>query len=62
MTDLIEDLSNLFFLAQQRMSLYQASPEALAAAPQAFALHRLNPCGKSPVCHPSCIVLLRLMA
>ena len=41
MPDLIEDLPNRFFLAQQWMSLYQASPEAVAAAPQAFALHRL---------------------
>jgi hypothetical protein len=41
MPDLIEDLPNRFFLAQQWMSLYQASPDAVAAAPQAFALHRL---------------------
>ena len=41
MRDLVEDLPNRFFLAQQWMSLYQASAEAVAAAPQGFALHRL---------------------
>lgn len=41
MPELIEELPDRFFLAQQWMSLYQASPEAVAAAPQAFALHRL---------------------
>lgn len=41
MPDLPEDLPGRFFLAQQWMSLYQASPEAVAEAPQAFALHRL---------------------
>lgn len=41
MPDLIEELPDRFFLAQQWMSLYRASPEAVAAAPQAFALHRL---------------------
>lgn len=41
MPDLVEELPDRFFLAQQWMSLYRASPEAVAAAPQAFALHRL---------------------
>lgn len=41
MPELVEDLPNRFFLAQQWMSLYRASPEAVATAPQAFALHRL---------------------
>jgi hypothetical protein len=41
MPDLPEDLPGRFFLAQQWMSLYQASPQAVAEAPQAFALHRL---------------------
>jgi hypothetical protein len=41
MPDLVEDLPDRFFLAQQWMALYRASPEAVAAAPQAFALHRL---------------------
>jgi hypothetical protein len=41
MPDLPEDLPGRFFLAQQWMSLYQAGPEAVAEAPQAFALHRL---------------------
>lgn len=35
-----EDLPARFFMAQQWMSLYQASPEAVAEAPQSFALHR----------------------
>lgn len=41
MPDLIEALPDRFFMAQQWMSLYQASAEAVAAAPQGFALHRL---------------------
>ncbi len=41
MPDLVEELPDRFFLAQQWMALYRASPEAVAAAPQAFALHRL---------------------
>lgn len=41
MPEMVEDLTDRFFLAQQWMSLYRASPEAVAAAPQAFALHRL---------------------
>jgi hypothetical protein len=41
MPDLVDDLPDRFFLAQQWMSLYQAGPDAVAAAPQAFALHRL---------------------
>lgn len=41
MPDLPEDLPGRFFLAQQWMSVYQASPQAVAEAPQAFALHRL---------------------
>lgn len=41
MPELPEELPDRFFLAQQWMSLYQASAEAVAAAPQGFALHRL---------------------
>lgn len=41
MPELQEDLPDRFFMAQQWMSLYQASAEAVAAAPQGFALHRL---------------------
>jgi hypothetical protein len=41
MPGLVEELPDRFFLAQQWMALYRASPEAVAAAPQAFALHRL---------------------
>lgn len=41
MPELVEDLPDRFFMAQQWMSLYQASAEAVAAAPQGFALHRL---------------------
>lgn len=41
MPELVEELPDRFFMAQQWMSLYQASAEAVAAAPQGFALHRL---------------------
>ena len=41
MPDLAEDLPDRFFLAQQRMALSQASPQSVAEAPQACALHRL---------------------
>lgn len=41
MPELQEELPDRFFMAQQWMSLYQASAEAVAAAPQGFALHRL---------------------
>lgn len=41
MPELVEELPDRFFMAQQWMSLYQASAEAVAAAPQGFALQRL---------------------
>lgn len=41
MPELMEELPDRFFMAQQWMSLYQASAEAVAAAPQGFALQRL---------------------
>lgn len=40
MPQIAEDLPARFFMAQQWMSLYEASPEAVAAAPKSFALHR----------------------
>lgn len=36
-----EDLPARYLMAEQWMALYQASPEAVAAAPASFALHRL---------------------
>ena len=41
MPGLPEDLPDRFFMAQQWMALYEASPQSVAEAPQAFALHRL---------------------
>lgn len=36
-----EDLPRRYLMAEQWMALYQASPDAVAAAPASFALHRL---------------------
>ena len=41
MPEIREELPQRFFLAQQWMSVYRASAEAVEAAPQSFALHRL---------------------
>lgn len=41
MPPIVEELPARFFLAQQWMALYAASPEAVAEAPESFALHRL---------------------
>jgi hypothetical protein len=41
MPALVEDLPGRFFLAQQYMAAYAASPEAVAASPEGFALQRL---------------------
>jgi hypothetical protein len=41
MPQIAEELPQRFLLAQQYMSLYQASAEAVAAEPAGFALHRL---------------------
>ncbi len=41
MPQIAEDLPSRYLLAEQWMSVYQASPEAVAAAPASFALQRL---------------------
>lgn len=41
MPQIAEDLPSHYLLAEQWMSVYQASPEAVAAAPASFALQRL---------------------